>query len=151
MYLLQLYLVTMETFVFQRSWISPWRCGNKIRATCLATQLQQNKLNSDVSRFTNHIKPVLQQIRFLTSLIVSGKTRNIAFQLVLLPCCKTSFTFFVARFYAPWQCKVTLWGNAEQRTHCFRAYTWYRTDNPQAVCVFVSLVLIRSSINRRVD
>ena len=29
---------------------------------------------------------------------VSGKTRNIAIQLVLQQCCKTSFTFFVARF-----------------------------------------------------
>ena len=35
--------------------------GNKKRATCLATLLQ-NKLNSDVACLTTHIKPVLQQI-----------------------------------------------------------------------------------------
>ena len=34
--------------------------GNKKRAICLATLLQ-NELNSDVGRFTTHIKPVLQQ------------------------------------------------------------------------------------------
>ena len=38
--------------------------GDRKRATCLATLLQ-NKLNSDVTRFTTHIKPVLQQIRLL--------------------------------------------------------------------------------------
>ena len=43
-------------------------------------------------RFTTHIKPVLQQIRLLTGLNMSGKTRNISFQLVLHQCCKTSFT-----------------------------------------------------------
>ena len=49
--------------------------------------------------FSTHITPVLQQIRFLlTVLKVGGKTRNIAIQLVLQQCCKTSFTFFVARF-----------------------------------------------------
>ena len=39
-------------------------------------------MNSDVARFTTHIKPVLQQIRLLTGLNVRGKTRNIAIQLV---------------------------------------------------------------------
>ena len=54
-----------------------------------------------VARFTTHIKPVLQQIRLLTGLNVGGKTRNIAIQLVLQQCCKTSCTFFVARFSVP--------------------------------------------------
>ena len=40
------------------------KTGNKKRATCFATLLQ-NELNSDVARFTTHIKPVLQQIRLL--------------------------------------------------------------------------------------
>ena len=74
--------------------------GNKKHATRLATLLQ-NKLNSDVVRFTTHIKPVLQQISLLTGLNVGGKTLNIAIQLVLQQCCKTSYTFFVACFYAP--------------------------------------------------
>ena len=47
------------------------------------------------------IKPVLQQIRLLTGLNVSGKTRNIAIQQVLQQCCKTSCAFFVARFSVP--------------------------------------------------
>ena len=59
-------------------------------------------LNSDVARFTTHIKPVLQQIRLLIGLNKRGKTRNIAIQRVLqqcqLQCCKTSCTFFLARF-----------------------------------------------------
>ena len=36
--------------------------GQQKRATCFALLLQNN-LNSDVARFTTHIKPVLQQIR----------------------------------------------------------------------------------------
>ena len=68
------------------------KTGNKKQATCLATLLQK-ELNSDVARFTTHIKPVLQQIRLLTGLNVVGKTRNTAFQLVLPQCCKTSCTF----------------------------------------------------------
>ena len=58
------------------------KAGNKKRAAGLATLLQ-NELNSDVARFITHIKPFLQQIRLLTGLNVSGKTRNIAIQLVL--------------------------------------------------------------------
>ena len=76
------------------------KTGNKKRATCFATLLQ-NKLNSNVARFTTHIKPVLQQIRLLIGLNVGGKTRNIAIQLDLQQCCKTSCTFFVARFFVP--------------------------------------------------
>ena len=53
------------------------------------------------ARFTTRIKPVLQQIRLLTGLNVGGKTRNIAIELVLQQCCKTSCTFFVARFSVP--------------------------------------------------
>ena len=33
--------------------------GNKNYATCLTTLLQ-NELNKDVTRFTTHVKPVLQ-------------------------------------------------------------------------------------------
>ena len=58
------------------------KTGNKKRATCFATVLQ-NELNSDVARFTTHIKPVLQQIRLLTGLNMGGKTRNIAIKLIL--------------------------------------------------------------------
>ena len=58
--------------------------------TCLAILLQ-NELNSDVARFT----------RLLKGLNVGGKTHNIAIQLALQQCCKTSCTFFVARFSVP--------------------------------------------------
>ena len=47
----------------------------KIHATCLATLLQ-NELNSDVVRFTTHIKPVLQQIRSLTGLNFQKKAEK---------------------------------------------------------------------------
>jgi len=63
--------------------------------------LPQNELNSDVARFTTHVKPVLQQIRLLTGLNMGGKARNIAIQLVLQQCCKKSCTFFVARISVP--------------------------------------------------
>ena len=45
------------------------------------------------------------------------------------------------------------WRNAGQRMHCFRVNTWYRSENPRAVCVFVSpvLMIIPSSTNRQVD
>ena len=76
------------------------KTGNKKCATCLATLLQ-NELTSSVVCFTTHIKPVWQQIRLLTGLNMGGKMRNIAIQLVLQQCCKTSGTFFVARFSVP--------------------------------------------------
>ena len=55
--------------------------------------LVQNELNTDVARFTTHIKPVFQQIRLLTGLIGVGKMHSITFQLLLLHCCKTSALF----------------------------------------------------------
>ena len=76
------------------------KTGNKKRTTCLATLLQ-NKLNRDVAMLPEHIKPVLQQIRLLTGLNLSGKKPNIGFQLILQQCCKTSCTFFVAHFSVP--------------------------------------------------
>ena len=68
--------------------------GKKKLLTCLATLLQ-NELTSRVGRFPTHIKPVLQQIRLLTGLNMGGKTRNIAIQLVLQQCCKTSYMFLL--------------------------------------------------------
>ena len=65
-----------------------------MHATCNTTMLQ-NELNSDVVRFTNYIKPVMQQIRLLTGLNGGGKTRNIAFQLALHQCCETSRPFLL--------------------------------------------------------
>ena len=73
---------------------------NKKRVSCFATLLQ-NELKSDVARFITHIKPFLQQIRLLTGLNMDSKTCNIAIQLVLLPCCKTSYTFLFAIFSLP--------------------------------------------------
>ena len=74
--------------------------GKEKCTSCLASLLQ-NELNSNVAHFTTHIKPVWQQIRLLTGLNMGGKTCNIAIQLVLQQCCKTSCTFFVARFSVP--------------------------------------------------
>ena len=50
--------------------------------TCLATLLQ-NDDEYRCARFSILIKPVQQQIRLLTGLSVGGKTRTIAFELVL--------------------------------------------------------------------
>ena len=51
-------------------------------AACLAT-FTRNELSSDIARFSTRIRPILQQIRLLTGLNESGKTRNNAFELVL--------------------------------------------------------------------
>ena len=55
-------------------------------------------MNSDVARFTTHIKPVLKQIRLLTGLNVSGKTGNIAIQLCFAAMLQNKLHVFVARF-----------------------------------------------------
>ena len=66
--------------------------GKEKCTSCLASLLQ-NELNSNVAHFTTHIKPVWQQIRLLTGLNMGGKTCNIAIQLVVQQCCKTSCLF----------------------------------------------------------
>ena len=75
------------------------KTGNKKRAICFATWLQ-NELNSDVARFTTHENKPCILISCKTGSNMGGKTRNIAIQLGLQECCKTSYTFFVARFTA---------------------------------------------------
>ena len=75
------------------------KTGNKKRAICFATWLQ-NELNSDVARFTTYENKPYNLISCKTGSNMSGKTRNIATQLGLQQCCKTSCTFFVARFTA---------------------------------------------------
>ena len=71
--------------------------GNKKRATCFATLLQ-NELNSDFAPFTTHEKNPYHLICCKTGLNAGGKTRNIAIQLVLQQCCRTSCTLSVAHF-----------------------------------------------------
>ena len=63
------------------------KTSNKKRATCFAL-LPQNELNGAC---------YLLRDRFY----LGGKTRNIAIQLVLPQCWKTSCTFLVTRFSAP--------------------------------------------------
>ena len=81
-----------------------WRCSKgygkkatKKRATFFATLLQ-NELNSNAARFTTHENKSCNLICCKTGSNVGGKTCNIGIQLVLQQCCKTSGTFFVARF-----------------------------------------------------
>ena len=57
----------------------------------LVLQHCYDKLNSDIARQYHQQKAGC----FLTGLNVSGETRNIAFQLVLKQCCKTSCTFLL--------------------------------------------------------
>ena len=75
------------------------KTGNKKRAICFATWLQ-NELNGDVARFTTHENKPCNLISCKTGSNMGGKTHNIAIQLGLQQCCKTSCTFFVARFTA---------------------------------------------------
>ena len=75
------------------------KTDNKKRAICLATWLQ-NELNSDVTRFTTYENKPCNPISSKTGSNMGGKTRNIATQLGLQQCCKTSCTFFVARLTA---------------------------------------------------
>ena len=69
------------------------KTGNKKRAICFATWLQ-NELNSDVARFTNYENKPYNLISCKTGSNMGGKTRNIATQLGLQQCCKTSCTFY---------------------------------------------------------
>ena len=71
--------------------------GNKKRATCFATMLQ-NELNSDVARCTTHVQTCLQPDLLQNRFDVGDKTRNIAIQRVLQQCCKIGCRFFIARF-----------------------------------------------------
>ena len=75
------------------------KTGNKKRAICFATWLQ-NELNSDVARFTTYENKPYNLISCKTGSNMGGKTRNIATQLGLQQCCKTSCTFLVAHFTA---------------------------------------------------
>ena len=73
------------------------KTGNKKRATCFATLLQ-NELNSDVGRFTTHIKPVLQPTNRVVNRFKHGwLTRNMAIELVL----QAIFAKQVTRFLLP--------------------------------------------------
>ena len=72
------------------------KTGNEKRKI-FATWLQ-NELNSDVARFTTHENKPCNLISCKTGSNIGGKTRNITIQLGLKQCCKTSCTFFVARF-----------------------------------------------------
>ena len=75
--------VLLRVFVFNSQLRSPrsGKTGNKKKANFLPSLLQ-NQLNSDVARFTTHIKPVLQQIRLFTGLNAASKTRKNTIQLV---------------------------------------------------------------------
>ena len=79
-------------------YLSYGKTANKKRKI-FATWLQK-ELNSDVARFTTHENKPYNLISCKTGSNMGGKTRNIATQLGLQQCCKTSCTFFVARFTA---------------------------------------------------
>ena len=78
------------------------KTGNKKPVSSFAILLK-NELNSDVARFTNHLRTYLatnQAARILLP-YVGGKTCNIAIQLVLKLIRKTRCTFFVTCFTVP--------------------------------------------------
>ena len=53
-------------------------------------------------------KTCLATNQVVTGLNVGGKTRNITIQLVLRQCCKTTYTFFAARFSVLWMSRFCL-------------------------------------------
>ena len=65
-----------------------------LKKTCLATLLQ-NELNSDVVRFTTHIKPVLQQIGLLTGFSEVLKRTTLLFNSFCSNLAKESYTFLL--------------------------------------------------------
>ena len=69
------------------------KTGNKKRATRFATLLQ-NELNTDVARFTNHVRTCLATNQVARFVFVGGKTHSIAIQLVLQQCCQKGCAFF---------------------------------------------------------
>ena len=62
------------------------KTGNKKRATCFATLLQ-NDMNTDVARFTTRIRTCLATNKVARLFFVGGKTSNSHIQLVLQQCC----------------------------------------------------------------
>ena len=62
------------------------KTGNKKRATCFATLLQ-NEMNTDVARFTTRIRTCLATNKVARLFFVDGKTRNSHIRLVLQQCC----------------------------------------------------------------
>ena len=88
------------------------KTGNKKRATCLATLLQ-NKLNSDVARFITHIKSVLQQIRLLTGLNMGCKPASSLFN---------SFCSNVAKQVARFLLPVFPYFNKSNGANCNSCY-----------------------------
>ena len=91
------------TYTFNNVLIGYLRYGktaNKKRKI-FATWLQK-ELNSDVARFTTHVRPCLARNKVVSFVQVGGKTSNITIQLILQPFCKTNCALFVARFPVPW-------------------------------------------------
>ena len=74
------------------------KTGNKKRATFLAT-LPKNELNSDVAPFTSHVQTCYQPDLLQDRFDAGGKTHNIAIQLFLQQCCKTSCTSVCCPFF----------------------------------------------------
>ena len=71
---------------------------NKTKAAVKrATKNVQTKLNSDVARFTTHVRPCLERNKVARFVCVGGKSSNITIQLSLQPCCKTNCVLFLAR------------------------------------------------------
>ena len=92
-------LITYSFYDVLIGYLRYGKTGNKKREICFATWLQ-NELNSDIARFTTHENKPCNLISCKTGSNMGGKMRKIAIQLGLQQCCKTSCTFFVARFTA---------------------------------------------------
>ena len=70
---------------------------NKIKAAVKrATKNVQTKLNSDVARFTTHVRPCLERNKVARFVFVGGKSSNITIQLICSHVAKQ-----IARFFLP--------------------------------------------------
>ena len=70
------------------------KTGNKKRATCFATLLQ-NEMNTNVALFNTRIRTCLATNKVARLFFVGGKTRNSHIRLVLQQCCTFLLLFSV--------------------------------------------------------
>ena len=104
------------------------KTGNKKRATCFATLLR-NELNSDVARFITDVRTCPATNKVARFSFVGGKKRNIAIQLVLQECCKTSYTFLVARFTVP----LNKFNSTSPTSNC--QHSGFQCDSDIKICL----------------
>ena len=90
-------------FAYTAIFLCPWKMVSvSVRYLFyLPTKVRKNGQQKTCNVFNHPHQTSLATNQVVNRFDVGGKTHNIAFQLVLQQCCKTSCTFFVARFSLP--------------------------------------------------